>query len=393
MSHKKEAFGYPTPKSKLKPKSETEHKAQTGRAESYEHQSSPSWRKGLAIGVVGLTIIIGGKAASDAVSQNKPYPNTTQTHSVETSTPIPEVIPVVFSVIKEGFNQTWSPDGRMMAYQRANGSIWIANIDGTDKKQIVSSGASTPIWSPDGKLIYFNGGFSDKCHLCAYDVDKKEVVKVAPAYSFDTFSMSADGRHLNTSGYYGGTNLVGDNNKFKEDGDLGDFNRPIMWSPDGKHILYSDRYYPDWYSAEDSGQNEVKVIEGGSYPTWSPDGKKIAYTYWDNSKDTIVIYSLESGTRKAYLSEGDIHHLAWSPDGKWIAYFSGTNLYIFNPDTGKKYYATSVDPRASKLFGVNEILQPIWSPDGEYISFSYGYEGTWDKSLWGDIYTVKLNRR
>ncbi|MEP6925387.1 MAG: hypothetical protein ABI954_13045 [Pyrinomonadaceae bacterium] len=47
-----------------------------------------------------------------------------------------------------------SPDGKTVAFS-ANGRVWTMNLDGTNFKQLTSSGLSeiTPVWSPDGKYI------------------------------------------------------------------------------------------------------------------------------------------------------------------------------------------------------------------------------------------------
>ena len=42
---------------------------------------------------------------------------------------------------------TWSPDGRMIAFQSSQGGIYVANQDGNNQIQIIKAG-TTPDWGP-----------------------------------------------------------------------------------------------------------------------------------------------------------------------------------------------------------------------------------------------------
>src|SRR5262249_45123452 len=60
-------------------------------------------------------------------------------------------------------NPAWSPDGTKLAYD-SRGSIFVANADGKDPRNITAVGAgpdmgacdSDPSWSPDGRQIAFS---------------------------------------------------------------------------------------------------------------------------------------------------------------------------------------------------------------------------------------------
>ncbi len=45
---------------------------------------------------------------------------------------------------------TWSPDGRMIAFQSSKGGIYVANKDGNNQIQIIKAG-TTPDWGPMGR--------------------------------------------------------------------------------------------------------------------------------------------------------------------------------------------------------------------------------------------------
>ena len=50
----------------------------------------------------------------------------------------------------------WSPDGRLIAFVR-DGQIHTLDVAGGETRRVtnISTGASDPVWSPDGRLIAF----------------------------------------------------------------------------------------------------------------------------------------------------------------------------------------------------------------------------------------------
>ena len=64
---------------------------------------------------------------------------------------------------------TWSPDASRIAYIRAGGaagdSVWVANSDGTDPREILGSQAGLHAhwlrWSQDGRYVYVNRGWQN----------------------------------------------------------------------------------------------------------------------------------------------------------------------------------------------------------------------------------------
>ena len=64
---------------------------------------------------------------------------------------------------EQNLQPTWSPDGDQIAYiHTTNGSnapyqVWVMDADGDNKTQITTGGSYSPVWSPDGTLIAFEG--------------------------------------------------------------------------------------------------------------------------------------------------------------------------------------------------------------------------------------------
>lgn len=62
--------------------------------------------------------------------------------------------------IAQGFDATWSPDGRHLAYVQSptkeQSVLYVAAADGSGAKPVQAQRAITPVWSRDGSRLYFN---------------------------------------------------------------------------------------------------------------------------------------------------------------------------------------------------------------------------------------------
>jgi Tol biopolymer transport system component len=108
-------------------------------------------------------------------------------------------------VAESGLDPAWSPDGRRIAYasgQWAQSYIYTVNIDGSDRRQVTTDMAESPVttdlsptWSPDGKWLAFQREYQ----VCSGQTK-------SCSGSYDIFVIRADGTDLHkvTSG---GTNV------------------------------------------------------------------------------------------------------------------------------------------------------------------------------------------
>ena len=80
-----------------------------------------------------------------------------------------------------GFGE-YSPDGSTIVYSRVsgddeNGDVWIANADGSDRRQLVAGELVFPRWSPDGtRIAYGNDGES---RTYVFDLATGETTSIA----------------------------------------------------------------------------------------------------------------------------------------------------------------------------------------------------------------------
>ncbi len=105
------------------------------------------------------------------------------------------------------------------------------------------------------------------------------------------------------------------------------------WSPDSKHIAFTDADRNLWVVEVESGSAKLIDNEGFAhpqrliYPEWSPDSKWIAYSKrLENQYNAIFLYSLESG-ESTQLTDGmsDSRSPAWDKSGKYIYFLASTD--------------------------------------------------------------------
>ena len=162
-------------------------------------------------------------------------------------------------------------------------------------------------------------------------------------------------------------------------------------------------------NADGSGQTRVLTALGDgvdySLPAWSPDGTRIAYTTWTNeggvgqniqNRDQgAAIWTMNadgSDRRLVFERQPDQAWIpTWSPDGQWIAFTIspqsapaaasgpqanvapgqvgppstsfGASIWIVRPDGAE---SRRLSPEGT------DAINPVWSPDGEWIAFSIG---------------------
>ena len=249
----------------------------------------------------------------------------------------------------------WSPDGRRIAYLRADRrgavAIGVVNADGTGSHDVASlatgdRSGGEPAWSPDGRHIAFERSEGGR-HIFIVDLDGGGIRRLTPSLKAEQHDDSGRAQ--------------------------GWWHSPT-WSPDGSKIAFHGNYYymPGLWTINPDGSGLTRIAHGpASDPDWSPDGRKLAFARFraggedgDEFTDPDLFTINRDGSGEARLTgpANDVleRSPAWSPDGSRIVFTrlaasaSASDIYVMDAD----------GTRSGCIPGTSSILSqsPSWRP-------------------------------
>lgn len=134
------------------------------------------------------------------------------------------------------------------------------------------------------------------------------------------------------------------------------------------------------WRVDSDGANLVRVTHSPRIfmtPAWSPDGGTIAYSENSDSRWTIFLQRLGSGTRTAVTSSspGDSYGGNFSPDGRFMVYshsLAAGGVAIETVDITRNCCAHTLTPDKRNADNVSAS----YSPDGRHIAYISNRTGT-----------------
>lgn len=251
----------------------------------------------------------------------------------------------------------WSPDGKEIAYCRAGQPWWRPWYRGSVAASVIVEDIATgkvhaplksaeqefwPLWSPDGKYLYFSTIVGDNhtpnLYRVAADGGQPRAVTHYTTDAVRWPSISHDGSLLT----------------YLYDGDL------YTMRPDGSDAKRISIYC---HSDDKVNNQEIqKLTQDATESELSPDGKQLALVL----KGSIWLVKSSGGDAKRLTdAKANDHDILWSPDGKKIVMESDRDnqpdLYILDVAT-KAVTRLTNDP--------NTETGPTWSPNGQWITFA-----------------------
>jgi len=216
-----------------------------------------------------------------------------------------------------------------------NGSnqLWRMARDGSDKREVVASGAvGWPAVSPDGRTLAFVGTRDDNIGVWRSGIDGASAVLLAPVVGADSLKFSPDGRWL-----YFTAPLAGQLSTYRIsiDGGKPELVGPLVnragISPDGTMLagVYrrDERAFVELGIVTTSGTViktfPVGFASGTGSIQWERDGKSVIYTTAERMN--IWRQQLAGGPPQKVTNYSDlvISRFAASPDGQSIALCRG----------------------------------------------------------------------
>ena len=242
-----------------------------------------------------------------------------------------------------------SPDGKQVIYARSEikkwsdnkrvSTIWIANADGTDHRQLLGSDKDrSPAWSPDGKYVAF---LSTR--------DQAEGARDAPGAQLWL---------LRTSG--------GEATKLS---DLKSAVRSFRWAEDSSRIFFTaeEAVTDAEKEARKNGDDAIFVDEGPN-----GQGRSTFSHVW-------VLTLADKQARQVTTGEQSVTDFVPSPDGLRIAYI-GRPSNRRNYQNQAEVFVADVTTGTSNQLTTNEAPEARigWSYDGKMVSYLAPSDQGWD---------------
>ncbi|MBX7171622.1 MAG: protein kinase [Pyrinomonadaceae bacterium] len=300
-----------------------------------------------------------------------------------------------------GYYPAWSPDGKEIAFSNADfqdpthhattGELWKVNLATGEKRQIPTDDAFQPSWSPNNfRIAYWgvdNGGIRD---IKTVSVNGGESVSVTDDAFLDWNPVwSPDGKYL-----YFASNRSGSMNLWRVAIDeqtgkvLGQpeavttpspYSQHLTFSRDGKQFAFvqvnksSNIIKYDFNpTSETIGAKPVELTQGAKIdrnPDVSPDGEFIAFdAIRDKHEDIFIMKRDGSGLRQLTNDINKDRAPRWSPDGKKLVFYS---------DRSGSYQGWTINADGSNLQQITQInknfaILLFWSPDGKRLLGNVG---------------------
>jgi Tol biopolymer transport system component len=298
-----------------------------------------------------------------------------------------------------GFNPAWSPDGKEIAFvteetvgvggRYYKSQLWAVNVTSAETRLITEGDAVHPSWSPHGhRIAYWESMRTGRRDILTLPANGGETVPVTDDVHVDWNPVwSPDGKHLYFSSDRGGSMNLWRVPIEEESGEVLAPPEPVTTgasairmhlalSKDGMRLAYVERVDSSsiWKAPFEVSNgtlegDPIQAIESSRFLDWadvSPDGQWLAFQSYD--PEEIFVMRMD-GTSRRQLTD-DVYmdrQPSWSPDGKRIAFYSNRS---------GSFEIWTIRPDGSGLLQLTEtsyhLGNPAWSPDGQRLScFDY----------------------
>ena len=293
---------------------------------------------------------------------------------------------------------SWSPNGQLIAYldaaQQPSESTRLRVYRLSDGRTFeitdATLNARSPLWSRDGRSLYFVWNKTGAADLWRRSVDatgapagETEQVTTGVEVLHATFSAAGDrlviakGRwvanvwrvplRLGRAATWDDAKQVTTEHAFIEFIDV---------SPDDRTLAFSsDRAGNQDLWTMDLGSGATTQMTRHEAPEWAPRFSPLG--------DKLAFYATRSGDREIYsmgVGGGDVLQLTvspgldatpdWSPNGSWLAFRSersgSSDIWVVSADGRQQ---RPIAPHPEPDYG------PTWSPDGQWLAFGSHRDG------------------
>lgn len=322
-----------------------------------------------------------------------------------------------------------SPDGQWLAYTPHNrdrrtwkryrggfaSNIWLFNLNDHSSRQVTDwEGTDTlPMWSPDGRTLYFlsDAGDEHRLNIWSYDLRNGRRTQVTRFRDWDvkwpSMGPGPNGRgeivFQNGPSIYllNLTNNQSNAVQVRVPGarpnlrpravDVANFIQSWDISPSGKRVVVQARGDVWTLPAENGAPRNLTRTSGIAErtPAWSPDGRWLAYFSDETSEYELYIMQSDGRgeTRQLTHDGGPFkYNPTWSPDSKHILFRDKTStLYMTTLESGE----TRVIDYDEWGLGGRDQPTAEWSHDSRWLTFAKQSGDRPVSSIW--LYNVEAD--
>jgi Tol biopolymer transport system component len=281
------------------------------------------------------------------------------------------------------YQPAFSRDGRSLVFVRRRdgpyGELAVADVATGSVRELTHDGALalSPVWSPDGRFVYFSSSRGGTLNVWKIAVDTGEPRRITAGVGDDAeIDLSADGKRLVFSSYHANVNLAEVRIQGKTKAalqwlttDSARGEHAPSYSPDGREIAYMSSHSGSehesiWVMNAD-GSQPVRIVEDDRIsvlPRWTPDSRDLVYV---SRAPGMAAWKAE--LRRLRVTGGAPEVLPISP---WVAAWGDV------ASDGRLLVRTSasaaelIDTRSSQRVTVPDVpTEPALSPDGKSVSY------------------------
>jgi len=268
----------------------------------------------------------------------------------------------------------WSPTGARIAYwsKRKGGQrdLWTIPAAGGTPVAVTDDAAFdwNPVWSPDGKYLYFASDRGGQMNLWRVAIEEKTGIVTGSPEAITTPSPYAE--HLS----------------FSRDG-----RRAVYVSEVSSKNILKANFNPDTAAVTGEPIAITRGFKHTAQPNLSPDGEWFVYSTQDEQQEDIFIIDKDGASPPRQLTDDHFkdRHPRWSPDGKRIVFYS---------DRSGRYEAWTINRDGSGLKQMTfttglTVIYSFWSPDGARLLYNLQEGSCWiieDGKPWGEQMPQRL---
>ncbi len=280
----------------------------------------------------------------------------------------------------------WAADGRLFFFQATRGGrteIWAiptnretfgSVLTGRRVPFQITSGqmnSLVPMPSPDGRTLFVVGE-QERGELARYDGRSHQFVPYLGGISADFVDFSRDGQWITYVRLPEGTlwrSKIDGSERLQLTFPPSEARVP-QWSPNGRQIVFhalgAGQHNQTMLIAPEGGPAEIipESIDSEMHPTWSPDGRHILYSdypFFGSSAGQVAIHILDLNSRRVKTIPGSRGFFSptWSYDGRYATALAldSQRVVIFD-------FRTQLWSEVGPGWGITH-----WSGDSHYVYF------------------------